>query len=240
MKLSNKDKITEKIQKFFNTNNWIIAFGVIFVFVYLSFKIGDVLDTAKRTEKAVREDIGKVIFIASDGQIVKLKKSTVHYTDMRIANYISFLLESYLITDVVRISKGFKQTYKNEVDLVNKYTPFKEFTRFLLNKKWLIDYANNILLLISEDNFPEYIQVYDKKINSYKITDTNHFLIDINYYVIKRSYLKELTRPNKYVASKDVINIKAEGVFDIRRYGSYENPFGVKFTSIKINLLTKR
>jgi hypothetical protein len=232
-------KTTEKIQKFLNTNNWIIAIGILLVFFYLSSKIGDVLDEVQKTAINVRKDIGKVIFVSSDGQIVKLKKSPVSYTDKRVARYLANTIEDSLITDLVRISEGFKKTYKNPVDLVENYKPFKEFLTYI-NKRWLINYANNILLLISEDNYPEYIQVYDKKINSYRVLDNNSFDIEITYYVIKRSYLKEILQPNKYVTAKDTINVKAKGFFNIVKYGSFDNPFGLKFTSIQINLLTKR
>jgi len=242
-KKSDLDKtFKDKIQTFLNTNNWIIAFGIIFTFFYLSLKLGSVIDEVKNTEKVVRKDIGKVIFITNDGRIIKLKKENVSYADKRIALYISNVIENHLIKDLVTISKGFKEKYSSGKELVEKFTPFNSFKKFLINPKWIYEYANNILLLISADNYPEYINPYDRVIKKFVIINskTNEFEIQIIYKVIKRSYLRELTTLNKYKTEYAIISFKGKGVLNPAKYGNFDNPFGLKFIDLKITLLTKR
>lgn len=242
-KNSNLDKnFVNKIHTFLNANNWIIAFGIIITFVYLSLKIGNVLNAVENSEISIKKDIGKVVFLTSDGRIIKLKKAPVSYADKRIALYVANLVEVHLIKDLVTISKGFKVNYSSGKDLVNKFKPFNDFKSYLLNPNWINTYASNILLLISNDNYPEYINPYNRKILNFVVinTKTNSFKIDIQYDIIKRSYLRELTTPNKYKTAYAVIDFKAQGFFNPGKYGSFVNPFGLKFTNININILTKR
>jgi len=234
-------KMVDRIHKFLNANNWIIAFGVIFTFVYLSMKIGGVLEQVKDSEKVIKQDIGKVIIMTNDGRILKLNKENIPYNDERIAMYISDKLQN-LIQDLVTISKGFKQNFSSGKDMVQKVQAFNNMQKFFFNNSWLNNYANNILLLSRNDNYPEYINVYSKKINSFKIIDSkiNKFEIKITYNVIKRSYLRELTTANKYKTEYATINIDAIGILNPLKYGNFDNPFGLKFINIKMNLLTKR
>lgn len=239
---SENQKFTEKIHKFLNANNWIIAFGIIFTFVYLSLKIGGVLDAVNSSEAVIKQDIGKVIVVANDGQIIKLKKQNISYGDKRIALYIANLVQSHLIQDSVSISNGFKRNYNSGKNLALSYEPFKTFIPYLLNKQWLYQYANNVLLLISNDNYPEYINPYNRIIQNFVITNTktNSFKISIVFKVIKRSYLRELTTANKYKTEYSTINFNATGEFNPVKWGSFTNPFGLKFNNIQITLLTKR
>jgi len=234
-------KMTERIHKFLNANNWIIAFGIIFTFMYLSIKIGGVLDEVKESEKTIKKDVGKVIIMTNDGRVLKLTKQSIPYNDKRIALYISNTLQN-LIQDLVTISQGFKQNYSSGKDMVKRFLAFNNMQKFFFNDNWLDNYANNILLLISNDNYPEYINIYDRKINEFQIVDrkTNEFTIKITYSVIKRSYLRELTTANKYKTEYANITVIATGVLNPLKYGSFDNPFGLKFINIKINLLTKR
>ena len=238
----NNKKTVDKIHNFLNANNWIIAIGIILTFGYLSLKIGSVLDMVKNNELTMKEDVGKVIFLTSDGRVMRMQKQPVSYADKRMTLYIANLVQTHLIQDLVSISKGFKVSYTSGYNLVNRYKAFKDFEPYLLNKNWIYQYANNILLLISNDNYPEYINPYDRKIVKFVILDpkTNTFKIVINFKVIKRSYLRELTTANKYKTAYSTISFKATGFFNVDKYGSLVNPFGLKFTNINITLLTKR
>ena len=135
-KNSDLDKsFTKSIHKFLNTNNWVIVIGILFTFLYLSLKLGTVLNQTESNEKLIRQDIGKVIFLTSDGKVLELNKQKVSYADSRVADYLANIIQYDLIQDLVSISHGFKVQYSNAKELVQKYKPFNDFKKYLLNPK---------------------------------------------------------------------------------------------------------
>ncbi|QDD68220.1 hypothetical protein [Caminibacter pacificus] len=240
MKLSNMENFNKKVIKFFTTNAWITTIMIVVTFLYLNSKIGDLLDKNQETLSYVKKDLGKVIFISSTGNIVALKKQPVFYSDKRVALYVKNLIQEHLIQDLVSVSKGFKVNYTSYEDMIKKYTPFKTFLPYLINKKIIQNYAKNIFELINEDEYPEYVRVYDYKINLYNVDKKGNFTINITYYAIVNAYYKELTTLNKWRSKKVSFNVKAKGFFNVVRYGNIDNPFGLKFTEINIPIITKR
>lgn len=236
---------SKKIERFVTRNAYTVTILLVLFFIYVFFKFGGLYDKNVEVMETVKKDIGSVIFINSAGQVVKLKKSPVNYGDMRIAEYISNVIDEHLLLDLTKISYGFTKQYASGEDMFKNVESFRHFAKVFDANGYTKSYVKYLYKMILEDELPENITIFDKKITDYKVykdseTGEDSFSIAYKLSMVTRQWLKELPQQNKWVTKKVEATIKAHGFFDIAKYGGFDNPFGIKIAIDELPVPSKR
>ena len=235
--------LSKRVEKFVVNNSYIITIGLVLFFVYVFFEFGSLTNENKKILHLVKKDIGSVIFLTSSGQVVKLKKSPVSYKDSRIAKFIADKVVNDLVQDLATISKGFKKTYPNATKLLRDNQRFYDFYKNYDANNFARRYLRNLLTLINEDELPEYINVYNIQPTKYIVYEENgkkKFKMIVKVDGIVKAWYKEIPDRNKWRDKQITFYIKLHGYFNLMRYGSLENPFGIKIVVEELPIPTKR
>ena len=235
---------SKKIQKFLNTNAWVLTILLITFFVYVFLKFGDLTEKNEKVLETVKKDIGSVVFLTSDGQIIDIKKSPTNYKDLRIANYLLTQIADNLIYDLTSLSKGYTVTFASPNDLFKKTEGLKFFQKNFAADTYPYKLAKYYYQAIVNDELPEDIRIYSKKTEDYKVYRDKHgktkFSLTGKYFIVTRQWLKEIPKENKWVSRKVIIPVKITGEFNVAKYGSLENPLGVKLSVESLPIPSKR
>jgi hypothetical protein len=166
------------------------------------------------------------------------KRVVINESNKAFQKAVKKILVNHLIISGAEATAGFTKIPQSPRELVEIYPPFKEFFKYYLTKDAKIMFRNylvKILQLLKQDNYPDFINIMNSHITNFYLTKKG-FNITVNTNVMMSYSLPE---QNKNVKVKGSIIINAEGYFNPMN-GSVENPLGVKFTSFKITIPTKR
>lgn len=228
-----------KAEMYFAKNWKFIFWGLILIFLVGTWELHKINTRMENLEKVVYENNSKVVLTTTDGRAIKVTKTPLQAE--RLKEFAVSTLVNNLIVSRASLTDNFKiSSFVKPADILrgsqNLGLIWKEFIdqqdRQIVGE--YTSYINWLISAIATDKLPEYIQIRSYKVDKYE-TLTNGFDIEIDVLVSANSYILSL---GKYVNSNGNIKIVAKGNFNLEKSTDY-NPYGMKFTSLRIKALTK-
>jgi len=249
-KRSEKERsVFERIDVIVRGNSFIITALIIFSFIYLNNKLGNISDVFTqeiiKNTKVMRENIGRPIFLTANGQVLVGERNKMGYADNRFINYVESLLTRTFYSGLNEISKNKKLIFRSSMDIARKNKELNYFCNtYLLNDKVILTYLNGIFRGIIDKSFPETIMLSQTKMSNWRVNRPRKDDRDQNIYISGRidsivvadSWIIDL---KKYYKVKMSSSLKFKFKISVNKWGSIDNPFGIKFVSISLPVIKK-
>lgn len=234
-----EENFSFKAEMYFAKNWKFIFWGLILIFLVGTWELRNIADKMEKLEKVVYENNSKVVLTTTDGRAIKVTKTPLQAE--RLKEFAVSTLVNNLIVSRASLTDNFKiSTFVKPADILRNSQSlgliWKEFIdqtdRQIVGE--FTSYINWLINAIATDKLPEYIQIRSHRVDRYE-TLTNTFDIELEVFVSANSYILSL---GNYVNSNGSIKIAAKGNFNLENSTDY-NPYGMKFTSLRIKALTK-
>ena len=234
-----EENFSFKAEMYFAKNWKFIFWGLILIFLVGTWELRNIASKMEKLEKVVYENNSKVVLTTTDGRAIKVTKTPLQAS--RLKEFAVSTLVNNLVVGRASLTDNFKiSTFVKPADILrNSQNLGLIWTEFIdQNNRQIVgeytSYINWLINAIATDKLPEYIQIRSYKVDKYE-TLGNTFNIELDIFVSANSYILSL---GKYVNSNGNIKIAASGDFNLENSTDY-NPYGMKFTSIRIKALTK-
>lgn len=233
-----KESMSFRCEQFFGKNWKYLFFFLILAIIVVAYEISTISSKMASLEKIVMENNGKVVMTTTDGRALRVMKEPLKAEFLK--QFAVSTIVNHLVVDRKRLTGDFnKLSFKNYDEALNTVQAFKIFyENFLPSQQgevdkvaigYFVSYLQWLINAVAQDKLPEYISVKDYVIDAYTYEGSG-FHLEVSIKIVANSYL---LNENRYVNSAGVMQIAADGTFDLLK-STDGNPYGLRFNKLKI------
>lgn len=227
---------SEKIKNFFMLNWWftgVSSIVLIILAIVLFFKLNSIEESfTKKLNMTMQNSIISTI----DGRVALLKKQVVNTDSDVFKRYITQLAK-LMIASESSLTNGFDSTTAKKITKPSKLLQVNEnfkllIDEFLVNNsvkaRFLRFYYNNL----KKGELPKKATILSSK-NIYKPLEDGGFEIEVTFKV-QKDFIDKTDNEDYEVVASDIVTL--QGFIKPSEFSTQDNPYGVKFTNIRLNL----
>lgn len=233
-----KDSYMQRLNNFFVKNWWLNGISNIIIIFLLIYYIIDIGKFTQETTKRINIASEHIIYGTVDGRVALLKRQLVNTQSKVFQNYISIVAKN-METSVASLTQGYNAQVSSEITspaaLVNVDQNFALlYKEFFASKRLTMSFLRYYYNLLKSG------QLATKNVilaTNYKYQGDGKggFQMKIIFKTEKVFINKVTNKPIQLIAN-DIVFVK--GSIDPSKYSTVMNPYGVKFTSVKLNVYT--
>jgi len=246
--LDDGQSTTQKINRFFKNNNYLIVLGILTTQILTmcdnaSYK-EQMEETLKSNTSYLKKNISTIAYVDSNGIVATLNRKPITYQDSRIINAI-INDTTYPLLQGSEDIMGEHTHFKNAKEMVENNPYFKNLFYYKTEPKTRASVAGvltNIYKVVNNLYYPEFITVLSKKVYYFNTTkdrkngEITHFNTKIVYRLKTKSWISQL---NKWVDQKIIFPIEIKGDIYPSKFANSDNILGYVITKMNVKTLTK-
>ena len=231
-----KPKISTRIKNFFMMNWWLTGVSNFIIIGLLIWGTITIKEVEKNTISRLNKTMKNVIFATPDGRVALIDKKTINTDSDVFINHIGQIVKLMLASES-KLTQGFDTTVASMIDKPSVLLDVNEDFKLLYQEFFANDQITAIFLrynynMLKRGQLPKKLTILSTEKNYQPLPDGG-FQLKVTLKVQKDFINKVSNKPVELITT-DVVTV--QGFIDPSAYSTPDNPFGVKFTSVKLNL----
>jgi len=233
-----KERLLDKINNFFVRNwflNGISNIIIILLFGYFFMELDNVKkDFTQKLQKAMQN----IVVATPDGRVGLLKKTFVNTDSDYFKNSIAIVSKNLVASESI-LTQGFNAAVSSQIkkpaDLLKTNENFALlYKEYFANKHITVSFLRYYYNLLKLRELPAKVSILSTSYE-YKPLGNNRFAMTITFKTAK-DFINKVSNKVAELVVDDIFVV--EGFIDPTNYSTALNPYGVKFTNIKMKLFT--
>jgi len=233
-----KQPLLDRINNFFVKNWFLNGVSNIIIICLLIFYITEENQNKKDTDKRLNTLMMNIIYGTPDGRVGLLDKKLINTDSEVFQNHIALIAKN-LETSEEKITHGFDPAVSAKLTNSAKLVEVDEnfallYKEFFASKRITMSVLKYYFILLKSGELAKKSSIISTKYE-YEPDGENGFKMKIIFKTAKDFINKVDNKPIELIAN-DIVYLK--GFIDPTKYSTPLNPFGVKFTDVKLNIYT--
>lgn len=231
-----KQKLSLRIKNFFIMNWWLTGISNFIMIGLFIFGIVTLKDVERNMTTRMNKTLKNVIMGTPDGRVALINKKAINTDSKVFINSIGQVVKMMEASESI-LTRGFNASVASTIDKPSVLIKINEDFKLLYQEYFQNNQITGTFLryyynMLKKEQLPKKISILSTEKHYTPLPDGG-FEIKV-YLKVQKDFIDKVSNKPVELVVNDIIIVR--GFIDPSEYSSANNPFGIKFTSVKLNL----